>query len=310
MNDNDRDSRQFSTISHPLSARCKDPKPMSELHDLHDEHVKFTPVAIVGVGALFPGSHAPGDFWKNIQNGTDLIGDVPPGHWLISDYYDPDPARPGKTYAKRGGFLPPIDFDPLEFGIPPNNLPSTDTAQLLALIAARWTLQDAFGPNLDGFDRRRTSVILGVASATELVATMSGSLQRPIWAKALRETGLAESEVEAICDRAAKNYVTWTENTFPGLLGNVVAGRITNRFDLGGTNCVIDAACASSLAAVSMAIQELALGTSDLVLAGGVDALNDILMFMCFSKTSAMSPTGDCRPFSVDADGTMLEARD
>ena len=42
--------------------------------------------------------------WKNIlQNGgTDLIGDVPPGHWLISDYYDPDPARPGKTYAKRG----------------------------------------------------------------------------------------------------------------------------------------------------------------------------------------------------------------
>jgi len=95
-------------------------------------------------------------------------------------------------------------------------------------------------------------------------------------------------------------------NTFPGLLANVVAGRIANRFDLGGTNCVIDAACAGSLAAVRVAIQELSLGTSDMVVTGGVDALNDIVMYMCFCKTSAMSPTGDCRPFAIDADGTIL----
>src|SRR5262249_10285475 len=38
----------------------------------------------------------------------------------------------------------------------------------------------------------------------------------------------------------------------------------------------------------------------------GVDALNDILMFLCFSKTGALSRTEDCRPFSADADGTML----
>ena len=93
---------------------------------------------------------------------------------------------------------------------------------------------------------------------------------------------------------------------FPGLLGNVVAGRIANRLNLGGTNCVIDAACASTLSALSMAVAELQLGHSDLVITGGVDTFNDIFMFMCFSKTPALSPTGDCRPFSDEADGTML----
>ena len=101
-------------------------------------------------------------------------------------------------------------------------------------------------------------------------------------------------------------YVPWQENTFPGMLANVVAGRIANRLDLGGTNAVVDAACASSLAAISMAVNDLAIGNSDLVIAGGVDTLNDILMFMCFAQTGALSMSGDCRPFSDQADGTML----
>src|SRR6202012_3397240 len=104
----------------------------------------------------------------------------------------------------------------------------------------------------------------------------------------------------------AKNYVGWQESSFPGLLGNVVAGRIANRFDLRGTNCVTDAACASALSAISMALNELVTGQSDLVIAGGVDTMNDIFMYMCFSKTPALSKTGDCRPFSDAADGTLL----
>ena len=98
----------------------------------------------------------------------------------------------------------------------------------------------------------------------------------------------------------------WTESTFPGLLGNVVAGRIANRLDLGGTNCVTDAACASSFSALSMGVNELYLGDSDVVIAGGVDTMNDIFMYMCFSKTPALSPSEDIRPFSDQADGTML----
>ncbi|HEY1721599.1 MAG TPA: SDR family NAD(P)-dependent oxidoreductase [Magnetospirillaceae bacterium] len=270
----------------------------------HDS--KLPPIAIVGISALFPRSTTGDSFWRNILAGRDLITDVPPGHWLIDDYFDLDPTKPGKTYAKRGGFLDPIRFDPLDHGIPPANLSATDTAQLLSLVVAKRLLTESGFDALSKTARERVSVILGVASATELVNTMSGSLQRPVWVKALREEGLPEDQVQAICDRMASNYVTWTESTFPGLLGNVVAGRIANRFDFGGTNCVVDAACAGSLAAVHVAMGELAAGTSDLVITGGVDALNDIFMYMCFSKTPAMSLTGDCRPFSADADGTLL----
>ena len=264
------------------------------------------PIAIVGVSALFPGSTDATGFWRDILEGRDLLTDVPADHWLVDDYYDPDPSAPDKTYARRGGFLDPVGFDALGFGVPPSTLPATDTSQLLALILAQTVLQDAARDQFEHMDRSRISVILGVTSAQELLFSMVSRLQRPVWVKALRESGLPEDEVQSACDRIAAQYVPWQESSFPGLLGNVVAGRIANRLNLGGTNCVTDAACASALSALSMAVSELQLGNSDMVISGGVDTLNDIFMYMCFSKTPALSPTGDCRPFSDKADGTML----
>ena len=264
------------------------------------------PIAVVGVAALFPGSADAGGFWRDILAGTDRVGDIPASHWLTEDYYDPDPKAEDKTYCKRGAFLSAVPFDPLEFGLPPSIVPATDTAQILSLIVAKKVLDDASQGQFATMDRERISVILGVTSAQELLSGLVSRLQRPVWTKALRESGVAEDEVQAICDRIAKSYTPWQEASFPGLLGNVVAGRIANRFDLRGTNCVTDAACASSLSALSMGIGELALGQSDLVIVGGVDAMNDIFMYMCFSKTPALSPTGDCRPFDDSSDGTLL----
>ena len=158
-------------------------------------------------------------------------------------------------------------------------------------------------PNVD---RERISVILGATGTTELISHMSGRIERPRWEAALRPRGLDDEQVKRLADRIADQFTPWQENTFPGFLGNVIAGRIANRLDLGGTNCVVDAACASSLAAVRMAVHELTTGDSDLVLTGGVDALNVPLMYMAFSKTGALSRSGDCRPYSDQADGTML----
>ncbi|MEX1249631.1 MAG: beta-ketoacyl synthase N-terminal-like domain-containing protein [Hyphomonas sp.] len=264
------------------------------------------PIAVVGMGAIFPGRGDTTGFWRDIFEARDLISDTPATHWLIDDYYDANPLTKDKTYGRRGGFLSPVAFDPLAFGIPPAQLQTTDSAQLLALVAAKMTLDDAERDSGGKMDRSRTSVILGVASATELTAHMAGRLQRPTWVNGLRQSGLAEADVQAIAARIENHYAEWKESTFPGLLGNVVAGRIANRLDLGGSNYVTDAACASSLSALQIALHELRAGDSDMVLTGGVDALNDILMFMCFSKTPALSPTGDCRPFSNNSDGTML----
>ena len=267
---------------------------------------KYPLVAIVGAGALFPGSLTEGRFWQNILEGNDLLSEVPETHWLLDDYYDPDPRTPDRTYANRGGFLPEVDFSPMDFGVPPNIIPATDTAQLLALNIAKRVLEDAAQGDFSHMNRDKISVVLGVASATELVGHMSGRLQRPVWERALKNIGLNQDQVQAFSDEISASYTEWQESTFPGLLGNVVAGRIANRLDLGGTNCVVDAACASSLAALEIGLNELYLGQSDMVITGGVDTLNDILMFMCFSRTTALSPSGDCRPFSDQADGTML----
>jgi len=264
------------------------------------------PIAIVGVSAIFPGSKDEAGFWRDIVAGKDLITDVPARRWLIEDHYDPDPRAEDKTYCKRGAFLSPSSFDPHEFGVPPNAIPATDTCQLLSLLAAKRVLDDVAKGQASEIDRERASVILGVTSGQQLFLDVTSRLRRPVWVKALRESGIAETQVGDICDRISASYVPWQENTFPGLLGNVVAGRIANRFDLHGTNCVTDAACASSLAAVSMAIDELRLGRSDLVITGGADTFNDVSMFVAFSKTPALSPTGDCRPFSDRADGTVL----
>lgn len=264
-----------------------------------------TPVAVVGLAALMPGARDVAEFWRNIVTGRDLITDVPATHWSADDFYDPDPATPNKTYARRGAFLPEIEFDPLAHGLPPATLPALDPAQLLGLVVADELLAD-LDRGLGGpLDRERVSVILG-SSTLSRVGAMDASIQRPVWLAALREQGIAEPEAQAVCDRIAARYVPWQEATFPGLLSNVVAGRIANRLDLHGTNCTVDAACASSLAAVAAGINELALGQADLVITGGVDATNNPLMYVCFSKTPALSPTGDVRPFAEDADGTML----
>ena len=102
-----------------------------------------TPIAVIGLSAIFADARNIEEFWTNIIQSKDSIKDVPDNRWLIEDYYDADMFAPDKTYCKRGGFLPEIDFNPLEFGLPPNILEVTDASQLLGLVAARDALADA-----------------------------------------------------------------------------------------------------------------------------------------------------------------------
>jgi len=278
---------------------------------LNTDSNPFPPLAIVGIGCLFPKAGSPGAYWANVKHGVDCIGDVPATHWNPADYFDADPKTPDFTYGRRGGFLDPVEFNPLEFGIAPRDLEATDTSQLLGLVAAKMALTDAgvsFAPggSKPAVDRSRVSVILGVTGTLELVIPLGARLGHPHWKRALKDAGVADDVAADVCERIAESYVPWQENSFPGLLGNVVAGRIANKLDLHGTNCVVDAACASSLSAVHLAAMELQTGKADVVVTGGVDTFNDIFMFMCFSKTPALSPTGDSKPFDAAGDGTIL----
>src|SRR5262245_54242301 len=276
-------------------------------------------IAIVGIGCLFPKAAGPGFFWANVKHGIDGITEVPATHWNPDDYFSPDPKDPDMTYARRGGFLDPVEFNTREFGIAPRDIEATDTTQLLGLVAAKQALADAGIAFSDANDksqitncksqivnRDRVSVILGVTGTLELVIPLGARLGHPKWKRAMRDAGIPDELVEDAAGRIAESYVPWQENSFPGLLGNVVAGRIANKLDLGGTNCVVDAACASSLSAVHLAALELQTGRCDVAVTGGCDTFNDIFMYMCFSKTPALSPTGNAKPFDADGDGTIL----
>ncbi|MGK0363171.1 MAG: acyl transferase domain-containing protein/acyl carrier protein [Saprospiraceae bacterium] len=272
--------------------------------------LKKTPIAVIGLSAIFADAKNVEEYWTNIIQKKDSIKDVPANRWLIDDYYDPDMTAPDKTYCKRGGFLPELDFNPMEFGLPPNILEVTDASQLLGLVAARDALVDAgYGKDSVKFTKKvkeMTGVLLGVGGGQKLITPLIARLQFPIWERALRASGVSEDDIPRIVDKMKKAYVGWNENAFPGLLGNVISGRITNRFDLGGINSVVDAACAASLSAIKMSLSELVEGRADMMLTGGVDTDNSPFMYMSFSKTPAFSKSGNISPFADAADGMLI----
>ncbi|MBA3906411.1 MAG: beta keto-acyl synthase, partial [Pseudonocardiales bacterium] len=266
------------------------------------------------MAGLFPMATNHRDYWQNIVDAVDCTAEVPETHWRPEDYFDPepsaDPARPDTTYCTRGGFIPATEFSPGEFGIPPNQLEVTTTVQLLSLIVARDVLRDAGAVTpaggSDWYDPARTGVVLGVSGPMPLTHPMAARLATPVLKEVVRSCGLSDADAEAIAEKYLLAFPPWEENTFPGLLGNVTAGRIANRLDLGGMNCAVDAACASSLSALRLACSELSDGRADLMITGGCDTENTIFGYMCFSRTHALSKGGRIKPFDDTADGTLV----
>ena len=200
---------------------------------------------------------------------------------------------PDKIYSKWGGFLNDLAFDPTRYGMPPKSMETIDPMQLMALEVARRTLDDA-GYGDGGFDRERASVIIGASGGVGDVG-----LQYGLRSELPRFAGELAPEL-------AQRLPEWSEDTFAGILLNVLSGRIANRLDFGGVNFSVDSACASSLTAICQAVNELTAGRSDLVLAGGVDTVQGPFGFMCFSKTQALSPRGRCRTFDASSDGIVI----
>ena len=254
-------------------------------------------VAIVGMACVMPGAADLEGFWKNVVEGVNSVTEVPAERWDVATYFDPEwdhasaSQRTGSA-SKWGGFLPDIPFDALAYGIPPASLAAIEPTQLLSLKVAADALADA-GYAERPFDRRRTSVIFGAEGGTDQTGAHGFRALYP-------------SYLGAMPPELGDWLPKISEDSFPGLLTNVIAGRIANRLDLGGKNLTVDAACASSLAALDAACIELVTGGSDTVLCGGADLHNGIQDFLLFTSVHALSTSGQCRTFDADADGIAL----
>ncbi|TBR61053.1 6-deoxyerythronolide-B synthase [Westiellopsis prolifica IICB1] len=261
--------------------------------DVEEVRTRPSDIAIIGIGTLLPQAQYPQTFWDNILRKVDAITEIPAQRWDWRLYYDPDRNARDKVYSKWGGFLEDVPFDPLRFGIPPKSLKSIEPVQLLALETVRRALEDA-GYESGNFDREHTSVILGAGGGiADLGQQYATRCEIP------RMVGKTSPEVW-------ERLPEWTEESFPGLLLNVIAGRVANRFDFGGHNFTVDAACASSLAALDLAVKELETGRSNVAIAGGVDTVQSPFAYLCFSKTQALSPRGKSRTFDKTADGIVI----
>ncbi|MDN3548142.1 type I polyketide synthase [Mucilaginibacter aquaedulcis] len=253
---------------------------------------KSLDVAIVGMACIFPEAKNLEEYWRNILLGKDCVTEVPDERWNKELYFDPSSTADDMSHSKWGGFIPKIDFDPLEFGIPPQSLAAIEPTQLLTLLVAKQAMENAGYAN-GNFDQDNVSVIIGAEGGNDLANNYSfrGYFKQVF--------GELPTEVDEMLPKT-------TEDSFPGILANVISGRITNRMDFGGRNFTVDAACASSLAAVDLACQELFLEKSDMVLAGGADLHNGINDYLMFSSTHALSRKGRCATFDTEADGIAL----
>ncbi len=240
---------------------------------LSHQAVTQEPIAVLGIGCRFPGGVVDTEsFWRVLVEGRDTITEVPPERWDVDAWYDPDPKALGKMYTRWGGFVDNIDtFDPLFFGISPAEAPSISPQQRL-LLESSWEAIERAGLTLTSLKGSDTGVYMGLTSHDYL-------------AHALR-------------DAAAINRYSVL-----GSAHSSVVGRLSYWLGLKGPNMPVDTACSSSLAAIHLATQAIRAGECSMALAGGVNTILAPEGSVYFSRLQAMSPTGRCHSFSVDADG-------
>ncbi len=253
-------------------------------------------IAIIGMSCLFPQAGDLESYWHNIINKVDAITEVPADHWDWHKLFDPDRLTRDKSYSKWGGFLQDTAFDPASWGIPPASMPYIDPMQLLLLDVTRAAIADA-GYSPPDLPKQRTSVVLANAG--------HGPITADYLLRSMLDWKLSDLPEETK-EQIRSSLPEWTEDSFPGLLGNVAAGRIANRFDFGGINFSVDAACASSLAALYVGMADLRRGNSDIMLLTAVDTHNQPIDYLSFSKTQALSPRGHCKTFDATADGIVI----
>lgn len=271
-------------------------------------------IAIVGAGAILPDAPNVSTFWKNVTDGRYSISDVSPDRWDPNLYFDPDPKAPDKTYSKIGGWVREATWDPIAWRlpIPPLVSAAMDEGQKWAIACVREALQD-FGYPERPLNTERTAVILGNAMAGEKHYLTALRVFYPEMARHLETAPQfaalpAEVRRELLAQFHANLYEALppiTEDTMPGELSNCIAGRIANLFNFHGPNYVVDAACASAMAAITAAVEGLVEGDYDAVLTGGIDRNMGPSSFVKFSKIGALSATGT-RPYADGADGFVM----
>ena len=253
-------------------------------------------IAVIGMGCCYPGAKTLLELWVNILTRRQQFRSNPDVRLPLSEYYDPNPQTPDKSYGSRMAVIDGFEFDWAKHRIPKSTVESTDIVQWLALDTAQKALENA-GYSREIVPTELTGVILGNSLTGEQTRAETMRLRWPFVRKTLRAAaqvkGLPPATVETLVETMEKFYKSVfppiTEDSLAGGLSNTIAGRICNFFNLDGGGYNVDGACSSSIIAVADACTKLVSGDLNLALAGGVDVSLDTFELIGFAKTGALT---------------------
>ena len=253
----------------------------------------FEPIAVVGRACVLPGADSPEALWQQVVAGNDLVSTVPADRWGISAdnvlCEGPEDST-DRTWSDRGGYVRGFDerFDPSGFGLPAEEILALDPVFQWTFHTAREALRDA-----------------GREGAGERVGAVFGNLSFPsasmaAFTQATTIEGLDGYGVQALA--AAGIATPDPRNRFTSGLPALL---LEQALGLAGGAMALDAACASSLYAIKLACDRLQSGEVDLMLAGAVNSADDLCIHLGFAALTALSRTGQSRPFNAGADGLV-----
>ena len=275
------------------------------------EQGPFEPIAIIGVSALMPDAPDIETFWQNILDAKVSIRTIPEHRWIgpVDHFFregGPGNIEEGFTYARIGAVVEGYEFDWRRWKQPPGTLTQIDLAQQWAVSVAAAAIEQAgYDGDSKDIDRLRT----GVAFANALGGENRNLSNIRIYSNHTKELaksqGMPEENSAAFMESIIEGAPRVNEDTMPGELANVVAGRVSNLLDLQGPNFAMDAACASSLATLMDACRLLQMRQVDVMIAGATDRSMDAPTFAKFSAIGALSATHST-PFDAGANGFVM----
>lgn len=236
-------------------------------------------IAIIGLAGRYPGANDMRQFWDNLAGGVDSIVEIPADRWEYQRYYDEKKNTAGKTYGKWGGFIDGVDgFDPLFFNITPKEAESIDPQERLFLQCVYETIEDA------GYTRETLVRNDEEYGSERAVGVFAGVMYE-------------EYPLFGAQDQALGGHLA--------LIGSPssIANRVSYWFNFQGPSMAVDTMCSSSLTAIHLACQSLALGECKLAVAGGVNVSIHPNKYLLLGHGGFLSSRGRCESFGRHGDG-------